>query len=76
MGRHKKIGAKVKLTPTQRKNHELKAISKWKREKTKSFNLTLNVKKDMDIIEWLSKQPNKQGYLRELIRNDMRAKGE
>ena len=72
MPRPKKIGAKVRLTPTQRKNHELKAISKWKREKTKSFNLTLNVEKEKDIIEWLSKQPNKQSYLRELIRNDMK----
>ena len=45
----------------------------WKYDKanTKSYRLKLNKKTDADIIAWLEQVPNKQGYIKELIRKDM-----
>lgn len=44
---------------------------KYIKEKTKQIGLMLNRELDADIIEWLEKQPNKQGYLKALIRKDI-----
>ncbi|MCQ2300021.1 MAG: hypothetical protein MJZ81_07860 [Bacteroidales bacterium] len=33
--------------------------------------LSLNSTTDADIINWLKSQPNKQGYIKRLIRNDI-----
>jgi len=74
MGRHKKRGAKKTLTPLQYKKNQQEANIKWRKEHTKSCNLTLNQDTDKDIIEWLSKQQNRQGYIKELIRQDMKSK--
>lgn len=35
--------------------------------------LNLNRSTDGDIISWMDKQSNKQGYIKQLIRNDIRA---
>ena len=48
-----------------------RAVAKYDAENTKSFLLKLNKKTDADILEWLNQQPNKQGYIKSLIRNDM-----
>ena len=40
---------------------------------TKQIRLKLNIKTDADILEHLSKVRNKQGYIKELIREDMDA---
>ena len=37
--------------------------------------LKLNADHDRDIISWLSTKDNKMGYLKTLIRNDMRKEG-
>lgn len=37
----------------------------------KQVKLQLNKEYDKDIIEWLDQQPNKNAYLKQLIRNDM-----
>lgn len=49
-----------------------KAIRKYNREKTKTINMVLNKKTDADIIEFLMAKENKQGYLKDLIRRDMK----
>lgn len=46
---------------------------KWNKENIKTFLLCLNKNKDADIISWLSNIPNKQSYIKELIRADMLA---
>lgn len=46
----------------------------WCREHTTQFKLRLNNKTDADIIEFLKSLPNKQGYLKELIRKDIESK--
>lgn len=46
----------------------LEAQARYDKENTKRFMMKLNVKHDADILEWLDKQPNKQGAIKELIR--------
>lgn len=48
-----------------------RAVAKYDAENTKSFLLKLNKKTDADIIAFLENQPNKMGYIKQLIRDDM-----
>lgn len=48
-----------------------KAQQKYDAENTKSYTLKLNRKTDAAMIEHLDKQPNRQGYLKGLIKKDM-----
>ena len=50
------------------------AKAKWDAENTTQIKLKLNHHTDADIIEKLKSVPNKQGYLKQLIRGDI-AKG-
>lgn len=36
--------------------------------------ITLKIRKDSDVLKWLEKQNNKNGYIIELIRKDMEKK--
>lgn len=47
------------------------AQSKYDKVNTKGVYLKLNITTDEDIIVWLEKMPNKQGYIKELIRADI-----
>lgn len=53
---------------------QLKAIRKYDAENTKQIVLKLNLKSDADILERLSEVGNKQGYIKELIRQDINKK--
>lgn len=53
------------------KECDYRASQKYQREKTRSVGMQLNLKYDADILEWLDAQENKQGYLKQLIRDDM-----
>lgn len=48
-----------------------KAVDKWQSENVKRFSLALMLKSDADVIEKLSSVPNKQGYIKKLIREDI-----
>ena len=48
----------------------------YDREHTKLIGMKLNLKTDADILEHLAKQENVQGYLKRLIREDMKKTGE
>lgn len=52
---------------------QLKALYKYDKANTTQIHFKLNNKTDKDIIEHLNKQPNKQGYIKELIRKDMKS---
>ena len=52
---------------------QLKAQAKYDKENTKQILLKLNLANDADIIEKLNAESNKQGYIKQLVRNDMRA---
>lgn len=51
---------------------QLKAQARYDKENTKQITLKLNLKTDADILDWLAKQKNTQGYIKELVRADMR----
>lgn len=44
------------------------------KENIRQIRLTLNHKTEQDLIDWLEQQPNKQGYLKQLIKSDMKQK--
>ena len=44
----------------------------WKARNIKQIKIDLNCNTDADIIEYLTSLDNKQGYLKELIREDMK----
>ena len=49
-----------------------KASMKYDSKNTKDVRIKLNLKTDADILEWLEAKGNKQGYIKELIRNDIK----
>lgn len=49
-------------------------INDWKKKYQKAVNLHFSVREDADVLEFLDSVPNKTGYVRELIRADMRKK--
>lgn len=53
----------------------LRAITKFTKEKTVSVNLRLNKNTDADIIAKLETVPSKMGYIKELIRADIAKNG-
>ena len=46
--------------------------SRWCKDNTKGIYLKLSKTTDADIINWLADHTNKQGYIKELIRADIR----
>lgn len=48
------------------------AKKKWVREHTTVYRMKLNHNTDADIIEKLESVESKQGYIKELIRKDIR----
>lgn len=51
---------------------QLKASAKYDKANTKGIYLKLNKTTDADIIEYLSNQDNIQGYIKSLIRSNMK----
>lgn len=49
-----------------------RAIKKYDATSTKQIHLKLNIKTDADIIEKLNKVENVQGYIKEIIREEMK----
>lgn len=47
------------------------AQAKYKKSNTKQIALQLNLNTDKDILEKLNEVPNKQGYIKQLIRDDI-----
>ena len=50
---------------------ETEARKKWVRENTSFFAMKLNNNTDADIIEKLESVPNRQGYVKAVIRQDI-----
>lgn len=59
--------------PYKSKEKQNAYIAQWSKEHTKGIYLKLSKNTDADIISWLSNMTNKQGYIKELIRADIRA---
>lgn len=54
----------------RRDSHRL-AVKKYNKRNLKTYTLQLNKKTDKDIIEFLETVPNKNGYFKQLIRDNM-----
>ena len=52
-----------------------KASKKYDKSHTKSVLLKLNLASDADILTRLDEVSNKQGYIKSLVRNDIRGRG-
>ena len=50
------------------------AQTAWKSQNITRVVLNLNRNTDADILDYLSQVESKQGYIKELIRNDMKRK--
>ena len=55
------------------RQQRVKASVKYNAKNVKQFKLNLNLKTDADIINHLDLQNNKQGYVKDLIRKDMKS---
>lgn len=51
---------------------QIRANKKYEAENTRQVHLKLNRRTDKDVLEKLDSVPNKQGYIKELIRADMK----
>lgn len=52
-----------------------RAVAKYDKTHTTGLYLKLNLGTDKDILDWLEAKSNKQGYIKGLIREDIK-KGE
>jgi hypothetical protein len=48
-----------------------RAVRRYDEKRTRQIKLKLNVGTDADILEKLDSVPNKQGYIKGLIREDL-----
>ena len=51
-----------------------KAQAKYDKQNTTGFYMKLNIHTDLDILQWLWKQPSKQGAIKKLIREEIALK--
>lgn len=51
---------------------QLRAVAKYNKENTKNVVLHLNILTDKDVLDYLYRKDNKTGYIKELIREDMK----
>lgn len=47
---------------------QIKASSKYNKENLYRFSMDLNKKTDVDLIEWLNRQPSKMGAVKKVLR--------
>ena len=53
------------------KESQLRANAKYKAANIKTFSVQFNKTADSDIIDFINSQENKQGFLKDLIRQAM-----
>lgn len=49
-------------------------VDQYQRENLVRVVVKLNRKTDADLLQWLDAQPNRQGYIKDLIRQDLHRK--
>ena len=67
--------SRTKVTDEQKRKTAQKAVSRYHKEHMKIYSFRFNVDNQRDIIEQLESQENKAGYVADLIRQDLIAKG-
>ena len=51
-------------------------MANYEKENLRQIRLKINRKTEPDLLTWVEKQENVQGYIKELIRRDMPQKSE
>ena len=46
-------------------------LAQYEKENLRQIRLKINRKTEPELLEWIEKQDNIQGYIKELIRKDM-----
>lgn len=69
-----KTKAEIQREYSKRTNYAAQA--KYKKGNTKQIALQLNLNTDVDILYKLQSVPNKQGYIKQLIRDDIAKENE
>lgn len=59
-----------------RSEAQKRADSRWQKENVSRLFVKLYKNTDEDILKFLDSIENKQGYIKQLIRDDMKRKGE
>ena len=59
------------MRPQESKKQQQAYAEQYNRIHCKQYKFRLNNKYESDLIEWLDSQPNKQGYIKQLIRDDI-----
>lgn len=54
--------------------NNIKYIDEWQRKNVRRWTIKFNFKNDEEIISCLSKQENVNGYIKDLILNDLKNK--
>lgn len=57
------------------KESTIRAVNKFNKEKTKSVQVRLNLNTDADILAKLDAVDSKMGYIKRLIREDIKKNG-
>ena len=65
------IRTTVTTTVKIERTTETKAHAEWTKANSQTFTVRLHNTRDADIIQHLSKQASRQGYIKELIRKDI-----
>lgn len=60
------------MTEEQRKRYSAKS-NEWRKANTKTFTIQLNKENDADVIEFLSTKKNRQRYIIDLIRKEIKS---
>lgn len=63
------------MTEKKTSDAQRRAVQKYKKEKAKRFAIDFS-QADAELWEHIQNQPNKQGYIKSLIRADMERGGE
>jgi hypothetical protein len=55
---------------------QIRASKKYNAANTRQICLVLNLRTDADILDQLDRQPSKMGYIKDLIREDLKRSGQ
>lgn len=60
------------MTEEEKRRSHIEAVKKYEKTNVTQIKFCFNNETDKDIIEHMQNQKNKQGYIKQLIREDMR----
>ena len=63
--------ARTQDTPEDKKARRARQQADYDKRATRQIICKLNRNTDADILEWLDAQENRQGYIKQLIRDDI-----